>query len=96
MKHGIEKSMQSKFEQAFLPEELEITNESQRHAAHAHNPDPEHGETHFHVLIVSEKFVGKSRVERHRMVQSLLEEERERGLHALSLTLQTPAERSAG
>ncbi len=36
--------------------------------------------------------MGKSRVERHRMVQSLLQQEFETGLHALQIEARTMAE----
>ena len=37
-------------------------------------------------------FEGKSRVERHRLVNALLEDAFKRGLHALALRARTPAE----
>ncbi|CAD6586870.1 MAG: hypothetical protein TREMPRED_004574 [Tremellales sp. Tagirdzhanova-0007] len=51
------------------------------------------GETHFAVALVSSKFIGKSPIARHRMVNALLKDEFDhRGLHALSLRLKTPVE----
>ena len=46
----------------------------------------------FAVAIVSEVFQGKTPIARHRMVNSLLKEEFDQGLHALSLRLKTPEE----
>ena len=37
--------------------------------------------------IISKKFKGKSRIERHRIVNNILEDEFKKGLHALTLSL---------
>src|SRR5258708_39683952 len=56
----------NKLREAFAPESLDVTDESHLHEGHAgHRPG---GETHFRVYIVSPAFQGKSRVERHRMI----------------------------
>ncbi len=72
------------------PQALEVIDESHLHAGHA-GARPE-GETHFRLDVVSAAFDGKSRVERHRMVNSLLDEAFKRGLHALAVRARTPAE----
>jgi BolA protein len=82
----IESKLREKVQQALFPEHLEIENESANH-----HRDP-NGETHFKLLIVSSKFEGKTRVDRQRMVQSLFEEERTKGLHALTMKTLTPSE----
>jgi BolA family transcriptional regulator, general stress-responsive regulator len=69
---------------------VDIVDESARHAGHAHTRPG--GESHFRVRIVAAAFEGKSRLERHRMVNILLEEEFTQGLHAMALTTLTPAE----
>ena len=46
-------------------------------------------ETHFNVEIVSEHFRDKNRVERQRMVNSLLKDDFDNGLHALALSCKT-------
>ena len=50
------------------------------------------GETHFYLHIRSPLFSSKTRVARHRLVNGALEEEFARGLHALSLKLETEEE----
>ena len=50
------------------------------------------GETHFRLDIVSEAFEGKSRVERHRLVNEALGEAFARGLHALAIRARAPGE----
>ena len=42
--------------------------------------------------VVSPAFEGKSRVDRHRVVNALLAEAFARGLHALAVKARTPAE----
>lgn len=49
-------------------------------------------ETHFFVEVVSDKFQGLPTIKRHRAVNSMLQDEFDAGLHALSLRLKTPAE----
>ena len=72
------------------PVRLDIVDESDRHAGHA-GARPG-GETHYRLYIVSPAFIGKSRVERHRMVNALLAAEFASGLHALAIAAATPDE----
>jgi len=84
--------MRQKLEDALAPTRLAIEDDSHRHAGHAgHNPD---GESHFSITVVSEAFAGKSRVERHRMVNAVLAEELAGKVHAMALTTLTPDEES--
>jgi BolA protein len=80
----------NKLREAFTPESLEVKDESHLHEGHAgHRPG---GETHFRVHIVSPAFKGKSRVERHRMINVVLAAELAGGVHALALHAQAPGE----
>ena len=80
----------NKLREAFLPESLDVADESHLHEGHAgHRPG---GETHFRVYIVSPAFEGKSRIERHRMVNTTLETELKGSVHALAIKAQTPGE----
>jgi BolA protein len=75
---------------AFAPQQLDVIDESHRHEGHAgHRPG---GETHFRVYIVSEAFRGKSRLERHRMVNQILSSELAGGVHALAIHASAPGE----
>ena len=76
--------------QVLRPERLEVANVSARH--HGHAGDNGTGESHFEVLVVSSEFAGKSRLERHRMVNSLLAEELKGRIHALAIKALSPAE----
>jgi len=75
---------------AFTPQSLDVVDESQQHAGHAgHRPG---GQTHFRVHIVSEAFRGKSRIERHRMINQILSTELTSGIHALAIHASAPGQ----
>jgi BolA family transcriptional regulator, general stress-responsive regulator len=79
-----------KLTEAFAPESLDVADESHLHEGHAgHHPG---GESHFRLHIVSKAFAGKSRIERHRMVNALLASELATTIHALALNAQAPGE----
>jgi hypothetical protein len=44
------------------------------------------------VIIVSENFEGKALLQRHRMVNEVLQEELQQGVHALSIQSKTPSQ----
>jgi len=79
-----------KLRKAFAPESLRVEDESHRHEGHAgHRPG---GETHFRLYIVSEAFRGKSRLQRHRMINETLAGELKGGVHALAIHATAPGE----
>lgn len=79
-----------KLTQAFAPQSLQVVDESHLHEGHAgHRPG---GQTHFRVHIVSESFRGKSRVERHRLINQALSGEFAAGMHALAIEASAPDE----
>lgn len=73
------------------PFELEVEDVSYQHAGHA-GVRGSNGETHFNLKVVSKEFEGKSLVKRHRLIYSLLDNELQSGLHALSIEAKTPSE----
>jgi BolA protein len=78
---------------AFTPQSLDVVDESHKHEGHAgHRPG---GQTHFRVYIVSEAFRGKSRVDRHRMINQTLSSELSGGVHALAIHASAPGEAQA-
>jgi BolA family transcriptional regulator, general stress-responsive regulator len=82
--------IREKLAKAFTPTSVEVVDESHQHAGHAgHRPG---GETHFRVYIVAEAFRGKSRLERHRMINDTLVGELESGVHALAIHASAPGE----
>ena len=72
------------------PTRLVVEDESQQHFGHA--GWREGGETHFRIDVVSRAFEGKSRVERHRLINAALAGAFERGLHALAIQAKAPGE----
>ncbi len=79
-----------KLTKAFAPESLRVLDESHLHEGHAgHRPG---GETHFRVYIVSDAFKGKSRIERHRIINAALSSELAGTVHALALQAKSPGE----
>jgi BolA protein len=82
--------MREKLMISLRPTRLDVVNESHLHAGHRSSPGT--GESHFRVLIVSEDFTGKSRVERHRMVNDLLSDELKKAVHALAIKACAPGE----
>jgi BolA family transcriptional regulator, general stress-responsive regulator len=75
---------------AFAPTSLRVEDESHQHEGHAgHRPG---GQTHFRVYIVSDAFRGKSRIERHRMINTALTDELQGGVHALAIHAKSPEE----
>ena len=79
-----------KLREAFSPESLEVQDESHLHEGHmGHQPG---GETHFRVYIVSQAFAGKSRVDRHRLINAALATELAGPMHALALHAKAPGE----
>ena len=84
----------NKLREAFVPESLDVTDESHLHEGHSgHRPG---GETHFRVYIVSRAFEGKSRIERHRMINTALAAELAATVHALAIKAQVPGESVPG
>jgi BolA protein len=82
----------NKLREAFSPESLDVVDESHLHEGHSgHRPG---GETHFRVYIVSPAFEGKSRIERHRMINSALAAELAGSVHALAIKAHVPGEAS--
>ena len=80
--------IKDKLQRVFEPQTLDVIDESHLHAGHAgSHPD---GESHFRVKIVSQAFVGKSRLDTHRMVNAALAEELKSRVHALAINASAP------
>ena len=78
--------IESAVTQALAPLHLEVVDESHNHAV------PAGAQSHFKLLVVSEQFVGQGKVARHRILNRLLRDEFDQGLHALALHTWTPQE----
>ena len=87
----LQTSIEEKLKAAFAPERLAVINESHLHAGHQPGMTGM-GETHMRIRIVSEKFAGMSRLQRHRAITDLLKPELDSGLHALAVEPAAPGE----
>lgn len=87
---SLERRIREKLMIAFEPIRLDVINESHHHAGHASSPGT--GQSHFRVEIVAPAFAGKSRVERHRLVNAALAAELRDGVHALAIRAAAPGE----
>ena len=81
--------------EALQPAHLEVVDESHLHAGHSGSRAG--GETHFRVRVVADAFNGRSRLDRHRMVNDLLAAHlAPGGVHALAIEARGSAEEAAG
>ena len=87
---AVEDQIREKLTRAFAPVALEVVNDSHRHHGHASSPGT--GESHFSIKMVSSAFTGKSRIERHRLVNAALADELAGPVHALAITALAPDE----
>lgn len=82
--------IEKKLTEALAPSKIDIVDESALHAGHA-GARPE-GESHFRLLVVSDMFENRGRLERQRMVYQVMGDLMASDIHALSIKALTPAE----
>jgi len=82
----LEQAIRDKLEQATGAEVIEVLNESRMHNV------PPKAETHFRVVLVSSRFEGTNRLQRHRAIHRALADELAGPVHALAVDALTPAE----
>lgn len=87
---SIQSSIEAKLTQALNPIVLKVTNESHMHRGHAGVQGSTSTETHFDIEVVSDTFTSLSRVARQRLVNNLLKEEFDNGLHAVAMRCKAP------
>ena len=75
--------------QALDPVDLDLEDDSARHAGHAGAAS---GAGHFNARIVSRAFAGKRLLERHRMVYEALGDMMNTEIHAFSMECRSPDE----
>ena len=75
--------MRTKLITALKPVYIDIINES-----HMHNV-PKGSESHFKIIVVSPLFNNETLIKRHRLVNTLLAEELQHSIHALSIIART-------
>jgi BolA family transcriptional regulator, general stress-responsive regulator len=82
--------MRQLLEAALAPTRLDIVNDSASH--HGHAGDDGSGESHFTILIESERFAGVSRLQRQRMVNAALGDIPGNRVHAVAVKASVPGE----
>jgi BolA protein len=75
---------------ALAPTRLDVVDDSHRHVGHAGAKD---GRGHFTAVIVSARFSGLSKIERHRLVFEVLDDLMATDIHAISIHAFAPGER---
>ncbi len=83
---SVQNSIEAKIRGALAPAHLEVINESHMHSV------PPGSESHFKLVIVSDRFEGEPRVKRHQRVNRVLAQELKENIHALALQTLTPSE----
>lgn len=85
----VQTELETRLTAALAPDFLTVANES-----HMHNVPP-NSETHFKVVVASEAFNGRRKVQRHQQVYGLVGDLLAGPIHALALHTYTPEEWSA-
>lgn len=75
----VREQIEAKLKAAFEPTHLDVVDESYRHNV------PVGLESHFKVVLVSDRFIGERLLTRHRSIYGVLSEELADGVHALAL-----------
>ncbi|HEX9789325.1 MAG TPA: BolA/IbaG family iron-sulfur metabolism protein [Kiloniellales bacterium] len=86
---SIQAGIEAKLRASLAPSHLQVVNESHMHSV------PPGSESHFKVVVVSERFAGVARVRRHQMINEILRDELATLIHALSMRTLTAGEWAA-
>ena len=89
MKNDRTAMLRERLTRALQPVELDIIDESAKHAGHAGAAS---GGGHFIVNIVSPAFENKTLIQRHRLVYDAVDDIMHSEIHALSIQARTPQE----
>ena len=82
----VQQEIERQLAQEFAPLYLDVANESHQHSV------PANSETHFKVVLVSDRFEGQRSVGRHQQVYAALASQLDGPVHALALHTYTAAE----
>lgn len=83
---SIQQQLTDKISAEFTPHFLQIENESHMHSS------GRGADSHFRIILVTDKFLGVPKVARHQQIYQLLSPELQNGIHALALHLYTVSE----
>lgn len=91
---SVKEDIERKLVAALSPQQLEVIDDSAKHAGHLLHPGgvEDRGETHFTVKVTADAFAGKRLVERHRLVNAALSTELAGPVHALAIVARAPGE----
>ena len=78
--------IENELSKAFSPTALIVEDES------VHHHVPQDAQTHFKVTMAAKGFTGLSLIKRHQLLNKLLRNEFDTGMHALSMHLYSPEE----
>jgi BolA family transcriptional regulator, general stress-responsive regulator len=93
-KTAVETAIHAQLMAALEPTRLEVINESHLHAGHRSSPGT--GDSHFRLVVVSQKFTGLSRVARQRLVNQALASLIGTPIHALAMETLAPGDEPRG
>ena len=82
----VAETIEAKLRSSLEPSHLDVVNESHMHSV------PPGSESHFKVVIVSDRFDGLPLIRRHQTVNRILENELREHVHALSMQTLTASE----
>jgi len=82
----VERQISNKLKAEYQPDYIQLDNESFMHAV------PPNSETHFKLVLVTDRFTGLRPVQRHQGIYALLKEELAGPVHALALHTYTQSE----
>ena len=83
-----ERQLRAALERAFGPAQIDVIDDSAAHAGHAGAREG----GHYRVRIVSDRFAGRPRLERHRLVYDAVGTLMGHGVHALNIRALAPGE----
>lgn len=90
MSGPVQQEMERLLTAAFAPSYLAVINDSASH--HGHAGDDGSGQSHFTIRIEAEAFIGKSRLDRQRMVNRVLGDIPGQRVHALAIKASAPGD----
>lgn len=80
MSEAVITQIRQRLDEALTPSALEIIDEGHQHIGHAGE-----GQGHYRVQIASPVFVGKTPIQRHRLVYDAVDDLMGHGIHALAI-----------
>lgn len=82
----IQEQIRERLVKGLAPQQLEVINESHKHAGHS--GDDGSGESHFRVVMLAPAMASQSRIARHRAVHAAIGPELMGQIHALALEIE--------